>query len=221
MSQAQRGRHYWHEGSGAGEGLIKVQLHTHRCVLFSFLCKNLGCSSCFLKQRASKEDRPPHHRAGREGSTDASGGAARAAAPTARGRTLGRSRGGKETRRVVGCFVRKQAGQPHIHGASRLLVGAVGSGEGLRPRRCTGVALPAAGGQAGASGLALLHLHRPRLDGACALHLRGGQGGLRQGHGSQAGLLIHAGLCLWTEERGRAVTLTQQQAAAPQPASCS
>lgn len=50
-----RGGRYRTRGRGAGKEHVKVQLHRHRCVLFSFLCKNLGCFSCFLKQKASKE----------------------------------------------------------------------------------------------------------------------------------------------------------------------
>lgn len=45
------------------------------------------------------------------------------------------------------------------------------------------------------SGLALLHFHRPRLDGSGSLHLGGGRGGLLQRHGSQAGFFIHS-FCL-------------------------
>lgn len=46
------------------------------------------------------------------------------------------------------------------------------------------------------SGLALLHFHGPRLDRSCSLHLGGGQGGLLQLHGSQAGFLIRSWFCL-------------------------
>lgn len=53
---------------------------------------------------------------------------------------------------------------------------------------------PGAGGHS--SGLALSHLHRPRFNGSGSLHLGGGRGRLRQFHGSQAGLLVHSGLCL-------------------------
>lgn len=52
-----------------------------------------------------------------------------------------------------------------------------------------------ASGRWAPSGLALLHLDSPRLDGSGSLHVRGSRGRLLQRHSSQAGLFIHS-FCL-------------------------
>lgn len=59
------------------------------------------------------------------------------------------------------------------------------------------------------SGLTFFHLDGPRLDGSGPPHVGGSRGGLRQRHGSQAGLLIHS-LCLWIEQGEKEVTLMQK-----------